>query len=78
MVKTTVELDPVTALALERLASAQGRDQQELIREAIEHYTKIREWPKPKRIGRHHSGHTDTSERVDEILDEAHEKGEWP
>jgi hypothetical protein len=78
MVKTTVELTPVTALLLERLAEARGCTTQELIREALEQYTNQSVGAVPSRAGRLRSGHSDTSSRVEELLDEAHERGEWP
>lgn len=40
MVKTTVYLDPDTAIALRQLAQSQDRSQAELIREALSIYTR--------------------------------------
>jgi metal-responsive CopG/Arc/MetJ family transcriptional regulator len=78
MSKTTIELEPLTALALERLANAQGRSEAELIREALERYLREQSWPKPSRGGLLSSGRSDVSDRVEEILQEGYEKGQWP
>jgi metal-responsive CopG/Arc/MetJ family transcriptional regulator len=78
MGKTLVELDPFIALALERLASMQGCTREELIGEALRRYVLERDWPKPRRGGLLHSGRSDISGRTELILDEAHEKGQWP
>jgi hypothetical protein len=78
MVKTTVYLDQEAALALKQLAKAQDRSQAELIREAIDLYTREASRPKPKGIGRFRSGHSDISERAEELLEEALREGKWP
>jgi|FLYL01.1.fsa_nt_gi hypothetical protein len=78
MVKTTVYLDAETALVLKQLARAQDRSQAELIREAIDLYTRRSEPPKPQGIGRFRSGRRDVSERAEELLEEALRAGKWP
>ena len=76
--KTTVYLDPEVALAIRQLATARKRPQAELIREALAHYTRQAERPKPKGIGKFSSGRTDVSSRAEELLQEAVREGRWP
>lgn len=71
MVKTTVYLDPETAAALKQLAGAQGRKQAELIREALELYTKQHQRPLPQSVGKYRSGRSDVSERARELYTSA-------
>lgn len=78
MVKTTVYLDPETALALRQLASSQGRSQAELIREALTLYARQATRPKPPGIGKYQSGRTDVSERAEELLRKAVREKRWP
>lgn len=78
MVKTTVYLDPETALALQQLASSQGRSQAELIREALTLYTRQATPPKPKGIGGYRSGRSDVSERAKELIRKAVREKRWP
>ncbi len=75
MVKTTVYLDPQTAMTLRQLAGAQGRSQAELIREALAIYTRQIERTLPKGMGQHRSGRSDVSERAEELFHKA-AKGE--
>lgn len=77
MIKTTVYLDTDVALSLRRMAESEGRSQAELIRDALETYTRKAKPPKLPGVGEFHSGHTDTSERGREILREAAKKGRW-
>jgi hypothetical protein len=77
LTKTTVYLDSETVLALRRMSEAQGRSQAELIRDALERYTRRAAPPKIPGIGEFHSGHTDTSERADELLKRAARRGRW-
>jgi hypothetical protein len=74
MVKTTVYLNPETALALRQLARAQGRSQAEVIREALELYASRATRPKPGGIGKYRSGRSDVSERAEELLREKAKK----
>lgn len=78
MIKTTVYLDPETALALRQLASSRGQKQAELIREALFLYTRQAVRPQPKGIGRYRSGRSDISERADDLLREAATNKQWP
>jgi hypothetical protein len=75
MVKTTVYLEPGTALDLKQLATAQGRSQAELIRDGLSDYTRKKKRPPIPGIGEFDSGHTDTSERAEEILRKASASG---
>lgn len=77
MIKTTVYLDTEVALSLRRMAESEGRSQAELIRDALQAYTRKAKRPRLPGIGEFHSGHTDTSERAREILREAAKKGRW-
>ena len=77
MVKTTVYLDTDVALSLRRMAESEGRSQAELIRDALEKYTRKAKRPKLPGLGKFDSGYTDTSERAREILREAAKKGRW-
>jgi predicted transcriptional regulator len=75
--KTTVYLDPDTVLALRQMAETQGRSQAELIRDALESYTRKARRPKIPGIGEFDSGHTDTSERAEQLLSSAAKRGRW-
>jgi predicted transcriptional regulator len=77
MVKTTVYLDTDVALSLRRMAESEGRSQAELIRDALEKYTRGRKRPLPRGLGKYSSGKSDVSERAPEILREAAKKGRW-
>ena len=77
MVKTTVYLDTEVALSLRRMAESEGRSQAELIRDALQTYTRRAKRPKLPGIGEFDSGHTDTSERAEEILTRAAKRGRW-
>lgn len=77
MTKTTVYLDSDIALALRRMAEAQGRSQAEIIRHALEAYTSSVKRPRIPGIGEFDSGHTDTSERAEQILKRAAKRGRW-
>lgn len=74
MVKTTVYLDETIALRIRQLAKTKGRSQAEVIRDALETYTRDVERPRPKGIGAYSSGRSDVSERAEEILREAARK----
>ena len=77
MTKTTVYLDTDTVLALRQMAETQGRSQAELIRDALEAYTRKIKRPRIPGIGEFDSGHTDISERAEEILGSAAKRGRW-
>lgn len=77
MTKTTVYLDPDTVLALRQMAETQGRSQAELIRDALEAYTRKAKRPLPSGLGKYDSGETDISEHAKEILRRAAQKGRW-
>jgi predicted transcriptional regulator len=77
MVKTTVYIEPDTALAIRQMAEAQRRSQAELIRDALTTYTRQTRRPALPGVGEFDSGHTDTSERADEILRDAAKRGRW-
>jgi predicted transcriptional regulator len=74
----TIELDEQTAATVEELAADQKRFASEVIRDALAVYTGKRKRRLPKRAGKHSSGHTDTAQKVDEILTEAVKEGRWP
>jgi len=75
MVKTTVYLTEEVAGRLKRHAADTGRTQAEIIREAVDDATRPRVSP---HWGKFRSNEPDLSMRVDEILQEAVRKGEWP
>jgi predicted transcriptional regulator len=77
MVKTTVYLETDVVLSLRRMAESQGRSQAQLIRDALETYTRKTKRPKLPGIGEFDSGHSDTSERADEILKRAAKQRKW-
>ena len=77
MLKTTVYIEQDVAMALRQLSEAQGRTQAELIREALGTYTQERARPLPKGLGKYASGHTDTSERAEDLLRKAASQGKW-
>lgn len=76
VVRTTVYLDPETALAIRQLAAVRGRSQAELIREAITRYTKRTARPPAKGIGKYRSGEPDVAQRAKDILGAAR-RGRW-
>jgi predicted transcriptional regulator len=76
--KTTVYLDSDTVLALRQMAETQGRSQAELIRDALDTYTRKAKRPKIPGIGEFDSGHTDTSQRAEQLLSRAAKRKQWP
>jgi hypothetical protein len=70
-------LNPETVLALRQMSEAQGRSQADLIRDALEAYTRQAKRPKIPGIGEFDSGQTDTSEQAEEILGRAAKRGRW-
>ena len=77
MTKTTVYLDTDTVLALRQMAETQGRSQAELIRDALETYTKATKRPLPRGLGRY-DGEIDGAESAKDFLRSAAKKGRWP
>ena len=77
MLKTTVLLDPETALALRQLAAVCGRSQSELIRDALTAYTQRHGRPAAKGIGKYRSGEPDVARRAKDILAAAARRGGW-
>jgi predicted transcriptional regulator len=75
--KTTVYLDSDTVLALRHMAETQQRSQAEIIRHALQTYTRTAKQPKIQGIGEFDSGHTDTSGRAEQILKRAAKRGRW-
>jgi predicted transcriptional regulator len=77
MTKTTVYLDADLAVTLRQLAISEGRAQAELIREALAEYARRRKRPAIPGIGEFDSGHTDTSQKAEQILRRASGRGKW-
>lgn len=77
MTKTTVYLDAELAVTLRQLAISEGRAQAELIREALAEYASRRKRPEIPGLGEFDSGHTDTSQKAEQILRRASGRGKW-
>jgi len=77
MVKTTVYIVSEVALTLRQLSAIQRRPQAEIIREAILAYTKSAGRPRPKGVGAYKSGHTDISERAEDLMRRAARSRRW-
>lgn len=77
LIKTTVYLDSDVVLALRQMSEAGKRSQAELIRDALEKYTRAAKHPKIPGIGEFDSGRLDTSERAEQILKRAAKRGRW-
>jgi predicted transcriptional regulator len=75
VIKISVCLDSDMVLALRRMAEAQGRSQAEIIRHALETYTRSIKKPKIPGVGEFDSGHKDTSQRAEQILSRAAKRG---
>jgi predicted transcriptional regulator len=75
--KTTVYLDTDIALALRHMAETQGRSQAELIRDALQTYTRGAKRPLPRGLGKYDSGETHGAERAKDFLRSATRKGRW-
>jgi hypothetical protein len=73
----TVEISGSAAEKLCRLVESERRSEAEIIADALNSYTP-RKRPLPKGAGKYRSGHTDTSQRVDQILSDAVKEGLWP
>jgi hypothetical protein len=74
----TIELDEQTAATVQELAADEKRSASEVIRDALAVYTSKRKRPLPKGAGKYRSTHTDTAQKVDEILSDAVREGRWP
>jgi predicted transcriptional regulator len=74
----TVELDEQTAAVVQELAANEKRSASEVIHDALAAYTGKRKRRLPKGVGKYSSGHTDTAQKVDEILRDAVKEGLWP
>ena len=70
MKRTTIYLDPDLEVLLKLEAMKSGRSSVDVIREALRAYLDERRPALPPGIGEFRSGHTDTAERAEEILDE--------
>lgn len=71
MKRTTIFIDEAVLGRLRRFAKREGISSAAVVREAVATYLETQESEKrgvPKLAGRFESGHTDTSERVDELL----------
>jgi predicted transcriptional regulator len=77
MTKTTVYLDADLAVMIRQLATIEGRAQAELIREALAEYARRKKRPEIPGLGEFDSGHTDTSEKAEQILRRASGRGKW-
>jgi hypothetical protein len=77
MVKTTVYIENDVAVTLRQLAAAEGRSQAQLIRDALEAYSKQRAKPVARGFGKYAGSETDVSERAEEILMDAAKRGRW-
>ena len=70
MKRTTIYLDPELEIQLKLEAMRSGRSSVDVIREALRAYLDQRQPELPSGIGMFDSGHSDTAERIDELLDE--------
>ena len=77
MTTITTQRDDEVAQSLGQLATAQHRSREEIVREVVTAYVKTAR-PRPKGIGKYHSGQTDGAEKAREILREAVREGRWP
>jgi predicted transcriptional regulator len=75
--KTTVYLDSDTVLALRQMAETQGRSQAELIRDALQNYTRAAKRPLPRGLGKYDSGEIHGAEHAKDFLRSAAKKGRW-
>jgi len=70
MKRTTIYLDPELELQLKREAEHRGKSMAEFIHEAVREKLAARERPRSPYGGAFESGHADTAERVETLLDE--------
>ena len=78
MVKTTLYLDPETAVTLRQLAAGQGRTQSELIRDVLAKYADRAKRPEPKGVGAYRGGRPDIGQRSKELVRKAVRERRWP
>lgn len=77
MTKTTIYLEPETLEALRQMAKGLGRTQSELIRDALDAYTRKARLPRIPGFGEFDSGETHGAERAKDFLRSAAQKGRW-
>ncbi len=65
---TTINIEPEMMQIIHQLAKEQGCTQKEVIRKALKNYAQHISRPKPKGIGRFHSGRSDVSEKAEELI----------
>jgi predicted transcriptional regulator len=70
MKRTTIYLDADLEIRLKLEAMRSKRSSVDVIREALRAYLDQRRAELPSGIGAFDSGHTDTAERIEELLDE--------
>ena len=70
MRRTTVYLESETDLLLKQAAARRRQPVAELIREALDEYVKRGKTRLPRGVAAFDSGHADTAERAEEILEE--------
>ena len=68
MKRTTIYLEPELEVLLKLEMLRQGRPMAEIVREAVQAYVTREPSRTPPGAGAFDSGHTDTAERVDEVL----------
>lgn len=68
MKPTIIYLPEETELALQELATQNGKTPSEIVQEMVNQYIFKKKKPRPKCIGMGDSGMTNLSERVDELL----------
>lgn len=73
-----VELDAVTAQAVEALARQQQRSADAVVRDAVSAYVRGVQRELSPGMGQYRSGRSDVSSRVDELLQQAVEERQWP
>jgi predicted transcriptional regulator len=77
MTAITIQLEDDEVQALRRLAAAEQRSETDIVRTALAAYAQTSR-PLPKGIGKYHSGRSDVSEKVRELLREDVKEGRWP
>jgi len=68
MIRTTISVEPETMELFRIIANEQRRNLTELIQEALKLYVHRISRPKPKGIGRYHSGRSDVSQKAEELI----------
>jgi predicted transcriptional regulator len=77
MATITLELSGPAAEKLRQLVEVEQRSEIEIVRDALEAYAPSQR-RLPKGTGKYHSGRTDVSQTVEEILRDAVKEGQWP